>query len=151
MTYRDNADAIAARHATLTAELAQKQRELDEVTAMLADVRRADQAESYFERAPDLRRRQKHHLAAAGLILALFCGGALGAEVSAAKHSHRVQAVEQEARLVRIRSTQATRESAQRLRAEIEALRALGGPLAEARLGQAAPVRAASAAAEHER
>jgi hypothetical protein len=151
MTYRDNADALAARHATLTAELAHKQRELDEVTAMLADARRADQAATYFERAPDLRRRQKHHLAAAGLIVALLCGGGLGAAVSSAKHSHRVQAAELETRLVQIRSTQAAREATQRLRAEIEALRALGGPLAEARLGKVARAPRPSLAGEHER
>ncbi len=153
MSYRDDVDALAARHATLTTELAHKQRELDEVAAMLADVRRADQAASYFERVPDLRRRQLHNLAATALILALVSGGALAASVSAAKQSHQAQAELLESRLVRIRSTQAARLDAQRLRAEVEALLAAGAPPAAApRKGRGEPPASpASAAAEHER
>ncbi|HWU88926.1 MAG TPA: hypothetical protein VN253_16785, partial [Kofleriaceae bacterium] len=72
-------DALAARHAALEAEVARKQRELDEVTALLAEARRVDQAEAHFARAPALRRRQWRHLIAGALVAGLASGAALGA------------------------------------------------------------------------
>lgn len=162
MTYRDDAAALAARHATLQAELGQKQRELDEAALMLADARRVEQAASYFERAPELRRRQWRHLGLAAVVVVLVGGGALAAAASAAKQARQVEAQEQETRLVRIRSTLAARADAQRLQAELEALRVVvARPAADpdprgarpaTRLRRAAPVAPpASAAGEDER
>jgi len=125
MTYRDDLDALTARHASLEAELERKQRELAEITEMLAEAGRVRQAESYFERAPDLRRRQRRHLVVGALVVMLGSGAALGAAASAAKQSHRAEAAQMETRLVRIRSTLAARADARRLQAELEALRAL--------------------------
>jgi hypothetical protein len=78
MTYRDDLDALAARHAALEAEVARKQRELAEVASLLAEAKRVDQAEAHFARAPVLRRRQRRHLIVGALAAVLASGGALG-------------------------------------------------------------------------
>jgi hypothetical protein len=82
MAYRDDLAALTARHATLQAELRHRQRELAGVAALIAEARRLDQAETYFERAPALRRRARRHLAAAALVAIALTGGALGATMA---------------------------------------------------------------------
>ena len=79
MTYRDDLDALTARHAALQVDVAKKQRELAEVGALLAEARRVDQAETHFARQPALRRRQRRHLIAGALIALVAGGAALGA------------------------------------------------------------------------
>jgi hypothetical protein len=129
MTYRDDAQALAARQATLEAELFRKQRELAEVTSMLAEARRVEQAESYFERAPDLRRRQRHHLAIAAVLALLITGGAGFAAVAAAGHrAEEVSSAVGEPRpaKARPRPARVSPEYLERMKAQDEAFRALG-------------------------
>jgi hypothetical protein len=78
MTYRDDLDALAARHAALESEVARKQRELAEVTSLLAEATQVDQAEAHISRAPVLQRRQRRHLMVGALAAVLASGGALG-------------------------------------------------------------------------
>lgn len=78
MTYRDDFDALSARHAVLQSEVARKQRELAEVTTLLAEAQQVDQAEAHFSTAPVLRRRQRRHLFAGALIALLASVAVLG-------------------------------------------------------------------------
>jgi hypothetical protein len=125
MTYRDDLDALAARHATLQAELGRKQRELTEVSGMLAEAREARRAESYFH-APDLRRRQRRHLMAAAMVVTLGCGAAVGAAAATEPGWPHTGTAQPRGHLVRIRTNQASQEQAHRMQAEVEAMRALG-------------------------
>jgi len=126
MTYRDDLDALAARQATLQAELGRKQRELAEVSGMLDEAREARRPESYFH-APDLRRRPRRHLIAAAMVVTLGSGAAAGA-VAATDPGWPPTGAIQEPRgtLVRIRTNRASQEQAQRAQAELDALRAVG-------------------------
>lgn len=130
MTYRDDAAALAARQATLQAELCRKQRELAEVTSMLAEARRVEQAESYFEHAPDLRRRQRRHLSIAAVLVLLITGGAAFAAVAAA--GDRTEAVSEpraaklRIRPARVSPARVSPEYLERMKAQDEAFRALG-------------------------
>ena len=82
MTYRDDLDALSARHSALQSEVARKQRELAEVTTLLAEAQQVDQAEAHFSTAPVLRRRQRRHLFAGALIALLASGAVLGSMAS---------------------------------------------------------------------
>ena len=130
MSYRDDIEALAARQATLRAELGHRQRELAEVTAMLAEARRVAQAETYFARAPDLQRRRRIRLAVAAVVVLAISGGALGVAVGAERArileetELRVQAPPPQVRSrvpVRI-----SYENLDRMRAQVEALNVLG-------------------------
>lgn len=78
MSYRDDLDALAARHAALEIEIAQKERELAAVAALLADARRVDRAATHFETAPLRRRRSERRILAAALGVGLACSAAVG-------------------------------------------------------------------------
>jgi hypothetical protein len=125
MTYRADLDALVARHATLQAEIARKQRELAEVAGMIAETRQLEQAESYFAHAPDLRRRQLRHLAAGVLAVTMISGAAIG---SAATDEDSLPTVGEavQAAVARVDAIQARREAWHRLAAEVEALRVCG-------------------------
>jgi hypothetical protein len=126
MTYRDDLDALAARQATLQAELGRKQRELAEVSGMLAEAREAQRPERYFH-APDLRRRPRRHLIAAAMVVTLGSGAAAGAVAATDPGWPPTGSAEvPRGHLVRIRTNQASLAQAQRAQAELEALRALG-------------------------
>jgi hypothetical protein len=127
MTYRDDLDALTARHATLQAELGRKQRELAELTEMLEEAGRVNQAERYFERRPELR-RARHPLLVGALVTTVAFGAALGygavAGTGAAAAAAEVTAcaMPRSAASLPLRSP----EQVQRLKAEIEALQVLG-------------------------
>lgn len=139
MSYRADADALAARRATLLTEVARKQRELADVSAMLAEVREVEQAETYFEQAPARGRRQMRNVMAASLGALLLSGGLLGAAVATAAAPQEARA---EAVGLRVRSTptRITPEGLERRKAEVEALRTLGLiPIVAPCKGEAAP------------
>ncbi len=144
MTYRADLDAHTARHTNHQLESRRKQRELAEVAGMLAEARHLDQAERYFDRAPELRRRERRHLLAGALAVTLCMGTGLGYATSAAA-TPRIDAVHPlQAAAAKLDAMRASHERAQRLTAELEALRVLGlipvvAP--NARDGKAAKVR----------
>jgi hypothetical protein len=126
MSYRDDLDALTARHTNLQLEIGRKQRELAEVAGMLVEARRLDQAECYFDRAPELRRRERRHLLAGALAVTLCMGTGLGYATSAAASAGIDAAHPVQEAIVKIDALRAKHERAQRLTAEIEALRVLG-------------------------
>ena len=126
MTYRDDLDALTARHTSLQLELGQKQRELAEVAGMLVEARRLEQAESHFDRLPALHRRERRHALAGALAVTLCLGAGLGYATTAAADS-RVDADPMLQRMVaKVEAVRVKHERAQRLKAEIEALQVLG-------------------------
>lgn len=129
MTYRDDLDALAARHAALESEVARKQRELAEVTSLLAEAKQVDQAEAHFSRAPVLRRRQRRHLLVGALAAVLASGAALGyASSLKAEDPHadaRAALIFERAEAVAARAQQAAERADRRL-AAYEALKEIG-------------------------
>ena len=125
MTYRSDLDALTARQVSLQAELDRKQRELAEISGMLAEVRRVEQAESYFEGAPEQLRRRRLHLVAGALAVTLVSGTALGAVSSVVEDSRRTATEVVDRALAKLEAGRTAHERAQRLRAEVEALQAL--------------------------
>jgi hypothetical protein len=126
MTYRDDLDALSARHTNLQLEIGRKQRELAEVAGMLADAHRLDQAESHFGRVPALRRRERRHLVAGALAVSLCLGAGLSYATNAVADSrvdteHAVNPL-----VAKIEALRTKHERTQRLKAEIEALQTLG-------------------------
>ena len=98
---------------------------------MLGETRRVEQAERYFERAPDLRRRQRRHLTIAALLVLILSGGALGAAVASAKNARPAEPQPQP--LVEPRGIPRHRlpvrisyDDLNRMRAQVEALNVLG-------------------------
>jgi D-serine deaminase-like pyridoxal phosphate-dependent protein len=80
MTYRDDLDALAARHAALETEVARKRRELDEVASMLVEAHRIDKAEAHFARPPAARRRHGRYLVLGALVaMGIGSGAAMSA------------------------------------------------------------------------
>jgi len=126
MTYRDDLEALTARQASLQAELTRKQRELAHVTGLLAEARGVEQAEAYFERAPDLRRSPRRHLAVGALVMTLGSGALVGAASAADEGSHHRTTQEAVERSVaRLEAHRARHEQTRRLAAELDALRTL--------------------------
>jgi hypothetical protein len=125
MSYRDDLDALTARQASLEAELGRKQRELAQVTGLIAEARQVEQAESHFERAPDLRRSQKLHLVVGALVLTLGSGAAVGAAAATAEAPRPQAAGLVRGTLARLAANRVRLEQARRLHAELEALRTL--------------------------
>lgn len=128
MTYRSDLDALAARHATLEAELGRRRRELAEVTGMLAEARQMEQAEQAFAGGmPDLRRRPQRHLFAIALAVTLGTGASVGVAAADEVGSRRevVGAAKEGAGRVRMPRVM-TAEDMLRMEAELEALRAIG-------------------------
>lgn len=78
MSYRDDLDALAARHAALEVEIAAKERELAAVASMLAEARRLDRAAEHFAHAPVKRRRSERRILAAAFGVGLACCAAVG-------------------------------------------------------------------------
>ena len=79
MAYRSDVEALEARVHALSAELADRQRERDEVAQMLADARMRAHADSVIADleagGPARRRRKRIKIAAALGVLALAIGG----------------------------------------------------------------------------
>ncbi len=126
MTYRDDLEALAARQASLQADVDRKQRELADVRGMLAEARRVEQAESELDRAPDLRRHARRQLAIGALLVTLGTGAGVGAAATTDASSSETASAEVRGMLVRVRTTRHSLQQAERRRAEFEALRALG-------------------------
>lgn len=126
MTYRDDLAALTARHATLQLEIGRKQRELAEVAGMLAEARHLEQAESYFDRAPELRRRERRHLLAGALAVTLCLGTGLGYATAATADLRPDVGQTMQSAIAKLDEMRASHERAQRLKAEIEALKVLG-------------------------
>lgn len=125
MSYRDDLDALTSRQAALQAELGRKQRELAQLTGLIAEARQVEQAESYFDRAPDLRRRRRFHVIAGALVVLLVSGVALGAASAAEETSHPETAGLVQGAIARLQANRARHEQLVRLYAELEALRTL--------------------------
>jgi hypothetical protein len=79
MSYRANLDALAARHAALARDLTAKQRELRELTALIAEARQLDEAEAWLCAPPASRRRRARRTAATAIALVLVVTGGLWA------------------------------------------------------------------------
>jgi hypothetical protein len=127
MTYRDDHAALTARHTNLLLEIGRKQRELAEVAGMLAEARHLEQAESYFDRAPELRRRERRHLLAGALAVTLCLGTGLGYATAAAAADARPDVGQALQRTIaKLDAVRASHERDQRLKAEVEALKVLG-------------------------
>jgi hypothetical protein len=125
MTYRDDLDALTARQTALEVELGRKQRELAQVTGLIAEARQAQQVESRFERMPDLLRPQRLHLLVGALVLTLGSSAAIAAAtVTDQGPPPNIPQLVQRS-IDRIQANRARLEQAPRLRAELEALRTL--------------------------
>lgn len=123
MTYRADLDALVARHAALELEVSQKQRELAQTAALLAEARQVDQAACHFDRAPSIQRRQQRHLIVGALAVALGGGAVLGY----ATESSAEPAMRPEARAAELtQRVSAAVQRADRRLAEYDALREMG-------------------------
>jgi len=125
MTYRNDLDALTARQATLQAELGRKQRELDEVSGMLAEVRRVEERGRGLEHTPDLRRRHRLQLMVGALVVTLGSSAAMAAAAATVPDTRRPTAELVERMVAKVQRAHAAHERAQRLRAELEALQVL--------------------------
>ncbi|HWO26700.1 MAG TPA: hypothetical protein VNO30_48555 [Kofleriaceae bacterium] len=126
MTYRDDLDALTARHTSLQLEIGRKQRELAEVGGMLVEARRLDQAESHFDRVPALHRRERRHALAGALAVTLCLGAGMGYATTAVADSRADAEPMLQGMVAKVEAVRAKHERTQRLKAEIEALRVLG-------------------------
>jgi hypothetical protein len=97
MAYRNDLEALQARHVALAAEVAERTRARDEVAQLLAEARAQDEAErrraDIAAGGPARRRRHRILIAAAATALAMVAGS-IGYGIAHRKHDRLAEAID---------------------------------------------------------
>src|ERR1044071_5122746 len=97
MAYRNDVDALAARHQALETELAERTRERDDVARMLAEAKARDAEEKarlYAETCGPARRRHRRRAVVVATLAAIGMIGAVGYRASHRRADRFERAIE---------------------------------------------------------